>query len=66
MSICSQLMVKHKTAFKEKWAAGNQIAFVQEELADLARTIGNTISGLNALSALSESIESEIKKEYGL
>ncbi len=55
---------KHKSEFIARKKAGNDLAFVKEDMADVARLIGNTISGANGLTPDSETREDRIREEY--
>lgn len=50
--------------YQDKKSAGQELAFISDEIANECRLVGNAISGLNALSiTLGETIESTITQE---
>jgi hypothetical protein len=53
---------KYTTEYAARKKAGNDIAFISERKADVARVIGNAISGGNALS-LNETMGDRVKFE---
>lgn len=64
VDIAYEFMNTHKQGYTYKKIAGNELAFVEQNLAEECRYIGNTISGLNALSiTLGKTIESVITEE---
>jgi len=67
MTIAYNFMEKHTKKAEAEKAAGNRLYFIENELADECRILGNTISGGDALSAaLGETMRDRIEKEYAL
>lgn len=63
--IAYEFMEKNKKQFESRQEAGSKVAFVSKDLANECRLIGNTITGLNALSAtLGETTASILRKDY--
>ena len=55
----------HDKSYREKKSACNDLAFIERDIANECRLVGNAISGLNALSvALGKTIESEIRAQF--
>lgn len=64
VEIAYEFMRDYNRRYVNKKAAGNQLAFIEQEKSEVARYIGNAISGHNALSvALKVSDEQIIKEE---
>ena len=64
ISIAYSFMKDHKQSYEAKEKAGNDLAFIEDKIAEECRYIGNAISGINALgAALGESEEDHIRTE---
>lgn len=66
VDLCYKTMEKFEASFKSKEAAGNTLAFIDREISNECRILGNVISGGTALShAVGETRRDRIVAEYG-
>lgn len=65
VQIAYEFFKKHAEAGKSKRNAKNELAFVEEDIADVSRLIGNAISGNNALSSEDylQQVKSHLEKQ---